>query len=285
LKSPLGTDIFHGCAECRGLYLARAGWLYSEVSKTDYALRRRVVHDDFHELPRYFFSGRERAECMLIATFQLDHEAVALRKSFEQVPELQIEAERIAAHSTEWTMPCLWVSGAESISVRKAFEGDPSIETIVGETEFGDEIYYHIEWNDDVQERINSYIDKQGAIIRASVTPEGWRLRIRFVNRDQFDTFRSNLSEQGFSYSLLELTEPNEPRAAVTDLTPRQHEVLVAAWEQGYYEIPRNISSDELANDLGISHQTLSELLRRGTNKLIKSQLVTPAQRRLNHDA
>ena len=51
---------------------------------------------------------------------------------------------------------------------------------------------------------------------------------------------------------------------------------LIAAWEQDYYEIPRDISIDELAEELEISHQTLSELLRYGTNKLIESQLVTP---------
>jgi predicted DNA binding protein len=215
---------------------------------------------------------------MLIATFQLEHETVALKRTYEQIPQLQIEAERIAAHSTEWTMPCLWTSGADSTSIQQALKGDPSVETVVEETEFGDEIYYQIEWSGDVQRRINSYIDKQGAILRASVTRDGWKVRIRFANRDQFDIFRNTLTEQGFSYSLLELIEPNEPRVGVTNLTPRQREVLLAAWEQGYYEIPRDISSDELAEELGITHQTLSELLRRGTNALIKSQLATPAQ-------
>jgi len=242
------------------------------------------VHDESLELPRCFFDT-ERAESMLIATFQLDHEAIALEYAFEQLPELAIEAERIAAHSNEWTMPCLWTSGAESTSIREAFEGDPSVETIVDETEFGDEIYYQVEWSDDVQKRINSYIDKQGAILRAAVTPDGWKVRTRFANRNQFDRFRNTLTERGYSYSLLELTEPDEPRVGVTDLTPRQRESLVAAWENGYFEIPREISSNELAGELGISHQTLSELLRRGMNKLVKSQLVTPAQQRPNQDS
>jgi len=198
---------------------------------------------------------------------------------------MQVEAERIAAHSTEWTMPCLWTSGSDFPSIREALKSDPSVKTIVEETEFGDEIYYQIEWSDDVKKQINSYIDKAGAILRASVTPEGWTVRIRFANRGQFDTFRNTLREQGYSYSLLELTEPNEPRVAVTDLTPRQREALVAAWEQGYFEIPRDISSDELAEELGIAHQTLSELLRRGINKLVKSQLVTPAQQQSENDS
>jgi hypothetical protein len=50
---------------------------------------------------------------MLLATFQLDHEAIALKETFEALPELTVEAERIAAHSTEWTMPCLWMAHDE----------------------------------------------------------------------------------------------------------------------------------------------------------------------------
>ncbi len=215
---------------------------------------------------------------MFIATFQLDHEAVALEQAFEQLPGIQIEAERIAAHSTEWTMPCLWASGAESTSVREVLEGDPSVDTIVDETEFGDEEYYQVEWSEPVQDRINAYIDKSGSIIKASATPDGWKLRIRFVHRDQFDSFRNQLSKRGYSYRLLELREPDEPRVSVSGLTPRQREALVAACQQGYYKIPREVSSDELASELGISHQTLSELLRRGTEKIIKSQLITTTE-------
>ena len=47
---------------------------------------------------------------MLLATFRFDHDALALAETFEQVPELDVEAERIAAHATEWTMPCLWAT-------------------------------------------------------------------------------------------------------------------------------------------------------------------------------
>lgn len=212
---------------------------------------------------------------MLIAAFQLEHEAVALEQTFEEVPEMQIEAERIAAHSTEWTMPSLWASYAESTSIREALEADPSVNTIVTETEFGDEVYYQIEWSDSVQDQISTYVDKSGSITKASGTPDGWRLRIRFGDRNQFDMFLKTLSEQEYSYRLLELRQPDEPRVSVAGLTERQREALVAAFHNGYYEIPREISGDEIAAKLDISQQTLSELLRRGTNKIIKSQLVT----------
>jgi predicted DNA binding protein len=212
---------------------------------------------------------------MLMATFQLDHEAIALSRAFERVPEMVIEAERIAAHSTEWTMPCLWASGTDFTSIDGAVSTDPSVERIVEETEFTEEKYYQIEWTDDVLDQITTYIDMGGSILSATATLDGWRLSIRFATRDQFDFFRETLSEQGYSYTLLELSEPDSPRLSSGGLTPRQREALITAMQHGYYRVPRKISSDELSEELGITHQTLSELLRRGTEKIIRSQLMT----------
>ncbi|ATW88141.1 hypothetical protein halTADL_1364 [Halohasta litchfieldiae] len=212
---------------------------------------------------------------MNIATFQLDHEAVGLNQAFGQVPKMRVEAERVAAHSTEWTMPCLWISGTDFTAIDEALSSDPSIETIVEAAEFADEKYYMVKWADAVMEQIARYTNQGGSILSATGTPEGWRLRFRFADRDHFDSFRKALNDQNYSYSLLELTEPDKPRLSVGNLTPRQREALVTAWEHGYYKIPREVSGEEIAAVLGISHQTLSELLRRGTEKLIKSQLVT----------
>ncbi|MFB9808291.1 helix-turn-helix domain-containing protein [Haladaptatus pallidirubidus] len=48
----------------------------------------------------------------------------------------------------------------------------------------------------------------------------------------------------------------------------------MAALESGYYDIPRGISGEELSDDLGISHQALSERLRRAYKNLISNALV-----------
>lgn len=54
-----------------------------------------------------------------------------------------------------------------------------------------------------------------------------------------------------------------------TLLTPRQHEVLVAAFTGGYFRTPRHKSGEELAAELGISQPTFSYHLRAGLRKLL----------------
>jgi len=53
-------------------------------------------------------------------------------------------------------------------------------------------------------------------------------------------------------------------------LTERQAEVLEAAVEHGYYESPRGIELNELAEVLGVRKSTLSVTLRRAEGRLAR---------------
>lgn len=212
---------------------------------------------------------------MRIATFSLPPDAVALEQALRDVPEMEIEAERIAAHSTRWVMPCLWVANAEFDAVDDALADDPTVDDIVETTEFPDEKYYQLKWSDTVQHRIDTYVDMEGSILNASADSDGWRVRIRFATRDQFDAFRDHLTDRGYLFQLRELTKPGTPRQSFGELTPDQRHALVTAMEHGYYEVPREITARELAEKLDTSHQAVSTLLRRGTGNLINTLLTT----------
>lgn len=217
---------------------------------------------------------------MLIATFRLDLDAVALEQAFAEAPDMAIEAERIAAHSTRWTMPCLWIAAPDFDAVDEALAADPSVERIVETSEFSDEKYYHLDWDDDVKERIDTYVDRNGSILYAEATDDGWEVEFRFVSREQFDQFRTSLREQGHTFELVGLYEPGSPRQTGGEVTPAQRDALVTAVERGYYRVPREISTRELAEELDISHQSLSETLRRGTENMVTSHLMTTADGR-----
>lgn len=214
---------------------------------------------------------------MIIATFSLPHEAVALEQTLQKVSGIEVEAERIAAHSTEWTMPCLWAAGTDFEAVDAALQEDPTVDEIVETFEFDDEKYYQLEWSDPVVDRINAFTDQRASILEAEADSDGWHVQIRFTSREQFDAFRETLTDQGHSFELLDLTEPGAPRQTTGHVTPDQRDALVAAVEQAYYDVPRDVTAEELAATLDISQQALSERLRRGVANLVFSTLTTDA--------
>ncbi|MHA2253612.1 MAG: helix-turn-helix domain-containing protein [Candidatus Kariarchaeaceae archaeon] len=57
----------------------------------------------------------------------------------------------------------------------------------------------------------------------------------------------------------------------ISGLTHRQIFVLIKAYEDGYYEIPRNIRTQDIASDMGITRYGIEKNLRKAENKLIKA--------------
>jgi hypothetical protein len=62
----------------------------------------------------------------------------------------------------------------------------------------------------------------------------------------------------------------NDP---LSRLTPRQRDLLIAAKQYGYYEYPRRINSQQLAEKVGISKATAIEHLRKAEARLISTLL------------
>ncbi|MFC5971587.1 helix-turn-helix domain-containing protein [Halomarina salina] len=64
---------------------------------------------------------------------------------------------------------------------------------------------------------------------------------------------------------------PGSPLGAdelLPSLTARQRHAFVTAYEQGYYEIPRETTTEAVAEVLGVERRTVEEHLRRAENKL-----------------
>ncbi len=56
-------------------------------------------------------------------------------------------------------------------------------------------------------------------------------------------------------------------------LTEREKEVLEAAYSHGYFDSDRKMTLTEIAESMGVSAASLSDVLRRGTKKVIKYYL------------
>jgi predicted DNA binding protein len=56
-------------------------------------------------------------------------------------------------------------------------------------------------------------------------------------------------------------------------LSEKQFQALSLAFDRGYFAVPRRITLENLADEVGVSHQALSERLRRG-QQVVLSELL-----------
>jgi predicted DNA binding protein len=62
-----------------------------------------------------------------------------------------------------------------------------------------------------------------------------------------------------------------DPSGLVPDFTARQREVLLVAIEEGYYELPREVTTAEISEHVGIERRTAEDHLRRAERKLVEA--------------
>jgi len=95
-----------------------------------------------------------------------------------------------------------------------------------------------------------------------------WKL---VATRERIDQLLTLFDEKKIDYDLLRIgNAPFEVSDDKNKLSLEESEVLDKAIKSGFFEVPRNISLEELANQLGKSKSALSVMLR----KIIKKKVV-----------
>jgi len=86
---------------------------------------------------------------------------------------------------------------------------------------------------------------------------------------DSINLFLSSAKGAGFDVRVVSVYE----KRTWGGLTYRQEKDLRIAFESGYYNIPSQITLEDLANKMGISKSTLNITLRRAERKIISDHL------------
>ncbi|ELY63099.1 helix-turn-helix domain-containing protein [Natrinema versiforme] len=121
------------------------------------------------------------------------------------------------------------------------------------------------------QEAIPNRIVLQNGVFEVVTTTRDW---------DQFRSMADEVQETLGEFELLSVTqneEPGEPldsgrltEVLVSKLTDEQLAVLETAYNSGYFEIPREASATDLADELDVAQSTVSERLRTAERTLLE---------------
>ncbi|MFC6903953.1 bacterio-opsin activator domain-containing protein [Halalkalicoccus tibetensis] len=208
-----------------------------------------------------------------IIEFRLPIEQFALAHTFDAVSDLRLEIERFAAQDDGSAIPFAWVSAEGVGGFEDAVADDPSVESVSLLADGDGERLYRMNWTENVESVVRLLLAKDGAIMSASAEGDAWEFQMMCPEHYSLSEIYDLCEENGLSLTVDAIYELGGSEEAAHGLTDPQHTSLLAAKEMGYYDVPRSVSLSDLADELGVSHQALSERLRRGHGRLIDRTL------------
>jgi DNA-binding transcriptional ArsR family regulator len=137
---------------------------------------------------------------------------------------------------------------------------------------------YRIEWTDPPP--CPAIYRPDLLVDRMAGTSDGWSFRVRVADGEALRSLQADCRKRDTEMTVRRLDGSGDGGDDGSDrygVTERQREVVMAAVEAGYFELPRETTLDELASELGVSDQTVSEHLRRAQRNVLRHTLLDDA--------
>ena len=160
-------------------------------------------------------------------------------------------------------------------SFERSVRDHPSVNDIQLVDTHDDETLYSLDWEPSDASLLRTIPDLDAVLLDATGDADAWCLELRFPTHEALSAFQDYYVEEDIDVSINRIYNPTKPDADPWyGLTPPQRETLADAVEAGYYSLPRQISTQELADSFDISDQAVTERLRRGISTLVRNTLL-----------
>ncbi|MFC4356995.1 helix-turn-helix domain-containing protein [Halobium salinum] len=178
------------------------------------------------------------------------------------------------------TVPFFWVFDEESEPFQRQVRRHDSVNNLAVVDEYEDRRLFALEWDPGEDRFFDGLAAVEAQILTASGRAQSWVFKLRFPSHDRLSSFQSYCTDSGIDFEVRRVygAEGEQTRPAF-GLTEPQREALTLALDRGYYAIPRDCTTVDLASELGISDQAVTERLRRAIRHLAE-EAVVPVQDR-----
>jgi hypothetical protein len=210
----------------------------------------------------------------IIAGYAVQSDGLALSETVART-NARLELERTVATDPDRPSLFLWAEADDLDAFEAAARRDPTVTDIRVLSEVDGKRLYSMQVTDVTGVVLYPEWVRLGAERLQAYYEDGWwHARTRFPDRSAFVAYREFLESNGVEFRLKHLYDGETTTTSdAATLTPEQRETLQLAYERGYFDIPRGVTTTELAEELGVSDQAVSERLRRGYARLVEATL------------
>lgn len=210
---------------------------------------------------------------MLRAQVNLASPNLVLHHARAAVPEMRFEVTYQAVSDVVF----LTVEGESLERLEAALEEDDSVSAFARQAEYADRVVYKL--TVDVDRSLISEVAADNGIsvvdTRSEPGDTGWTFEFVCPDREALSALRTYCTEHGMAFAVERLfyleDDHGAGAAGAYGLTETQLETLLVAHGAGYFEVPREVSQQELADRLDSSPAAVSQRLRRAVDNLIQN--------------
>ena len=130
---------------------------------------------------------------------------------------------------------------------------------------------------------VESYLTANDCLLLPPLRYERGRKRIRVLTpdppdlarlyRDLADPYEVTVESKARVSEVVDDASPLFGAGVSPSLSSRQREVFTAAYERGYYEVPREATTAEIAGEVGVQRRTAEHHLREAERKIAETMI------------
>lgn len=224
-----------------------------------------------------FPAGSCYAGMATIAEFTVPSAQFALGRIFERLPDATVELERVVP-TDERILPYFWVRDGDAAHIRDSLADEPAFLSVALVDDLGDGGLFRAQWDPEVEGVLTAVLESEVTLLSGVGTKGNWTFELRAEDTDQIAAFQQYCTAHDITATLTRLKSLTEMHAGDEyDLTADQHEALLLAFEEGYYDDPRRTDLQALADQLGISRPSFADRLNRGIRNVLGSTIAQHA--------
>lgn len=211
----------------------------------------------------------------VVLEFSVTDDQFRLGEVLSGPPDMRIELERVVP-TGDTVMPFLWVEGDDYESFEENVRDSGDVADLVALDDVDGGVLYRITWHSDLRDIIRGITTTEGTVLEA-FNEGDWQFRVRFYDHDRLSQFHNYCTEHDIDVHVVRTYTLTARTTSVNrfGLSNEQRESLVLALRNGYFDTPSQAGLDELADELGVSQQAVSNRVRRGTKRVLAEALLS----------
>ncbi|NLV15240.1 helix-turn-helix domain-containing protein [Haloarcula argentinensis] len=205
----------------------------------------------------------------------IEHERLALVPTLQNLEDIAIRVITQGNTDPGSTVFPFLIEYRDRDRLEEMLDADPTVQTYELVDWTDQTGIYYIEHTPETKLISSVVTDVNGFLVHTETKGNGWLVRLLLPDREALNTIWEYANENDISLDIIEIYGNTDTGGESSyGLTDEQRIALTTAYENGYFGEPRDISLNEVADEIGLSSTAMSGRLRRGMRNLIAATII-----------